>query len=438
MSSINHKNVIRTHEGGPACQVSPILQLRRTVLACLLWEKSFYESGEDAAKRIADLVPKCKPYEVADLAIEARSKYNLRHVPLLLVRELARVRNTGSMVSATLNTIIQRADELTEFVAIYWKDGKEPLANQVKKGLARAFRKFNEYHLAKYNRDGAVKLRDVLFLSHAKPADEEQAALWKRLANGELATPDTWEVALSAGADKKETFTRLIQENKLGYMALLRNLRNMLGSGVNVSLVRDAVLVGAAKSRALPFRFVAAARSCPAMEPVLDQAMALALEGAPRLKGSTVLLVDVSGSMDEALSSKSDLKRTDAAGALAALTREVCEEVRVFTFGNALHEVPARRGMALVDQVKARNEGTYLGQAVNALHLAGITYDRIIVITDEQTRDSVPAPKGKGYMLNVSTERNGIGYGQWTKIDGFSEASVNYIIESEAIDRSVS
>lgn len=438
MSSINRKTTVRTHEGGPACQVSPILQLRRTVLACMLWEKSFYESGQDAAKRIAELVPLCKPYEVADLAIEARTKYHLRHVPLLLVREMCRLRNLGSMVSSTLSSIIQRADELTEFVAIYWKDGKQPLANQVKKGLARAFAKFNEYQLAKYNRDGDVKLRDVLFLSHAKPQDGAQAALWKRLANNELVTPDTWEVALSAGADKKETFTRLITEKKLGYIALLRNLRNMHDAGVDRALVSQALIEGAPNSKALPFRFVAAARSCPVFEPTLDTAMQLALKSSDKLPGLTILLVDISGSMDMKLSSKSDLKRTDAAGALAALTREVCEEVRVFIFGRELQEVPARRGMALVDQVKAQNEGTQLGAAVRKLNAMNIAYDRIVVITDEQTSDIVPAPLSKGYMLNVSTERNGIGYGQWTKIDGFSEASVNYIIEAEAIDKSVS
>ncbi len=94
--------------------------------------------------------------------------------------------------------MIQRADELSEFVAIYWAGGRQPLSAQVKKGLAAAFGKFDEYALAKYDRAGAVRLRDVLFLSHARPVDEAQAALWKRLAENELATPDTWEVALSA------------------------------------------------------------------------------------------------------------------------------------------------------------------------------------------------------------------------------------------------
>ena len=187
-----------THEGAKASHIKPCDELRRTIMACMLWEDGFYESGEDVGMRIKRLVPLCNPYDVADMAIEAREKQRLRHAPLLLVRELARdpQRCADGLIAGTLCRIIQRADELSEFLAMYWSEGRKPLSKQVKKGLARAFGKFNEYQLAKYNRDAIVKLRDVLFMVHAKPNDEAQAALWKRLADGKLATPDTWEVAL--------------------------------------------------------------------------------------------------------------------------------------------------------------------------------------------------------------------------------------------------
>src|SRR6185436_11835319 len=91
--------------------------------------------------------------------------------------------------------------------------------------------------LAKYDRAGQVKLRDVLFLSHAKPKDAAQAALWKQFVDGRLPVPDTWEVALSATgqsqAAKREVWERLLRENKLGALALLRNLRNMKQAGVD-------------------------------------------------------------------------------------------------------------------------------------------------------------------------------------------------------------
>src|SRR5579862_8456424 len=224
LNLLNLNSMLRTHEGAPARNISTELQLRRSVLACLLWESQFYEDGVEIAGRIAELVPKVAVEKVASLAIEAREKMKLRHAPLLLVREMARHKTHRALVAETLARVIQRADELAEFVAIYWKDRRAPLSGQVKKGLAAAFPKFDEYQLAKYDRGGPVKLRDVLFLCHAKPRDAAQASVWKKLIWGRLATPDTWEVALSSGSNKREAWQRLLAENKLGALALAPQL----------------------------------------------------------------------------------------------------------------------------------------------------------------------------------------------------------------------
>jgi len=138
----------KTHEGATAKRISPEQELRRTVMACLLWERTFYESGVLVADRIRDLVSKVPNKVVSAIAIEAREQMHLRHVPLLLVREMAR--DGGKIVGDTIARVVQRPDELTELLAIYWKDGKVPLSAQVKRGLALAFRKFDEYQLAKW------------------------------------------------------------------------------------------------------------------------------------------------------------------------------------------------------------------------------------------------------------------------------------------------
>jgi hypothetical protein len=421
----------RTHEGAPARNISTELQLRRSVLACLLWEDEFYEDGVEIAGRIQSLVPKVKAEAVAALAVEARGKMKLRHVPLLLVREMARLKTHREAVAKTLAQVIQRADELAEFVAIYWKDGKAPLSAQAKKGLAQAFRKFDEYQLAKYDRSGPIRLRDVLFMCHAKPRDTEQAALWKRLIEGELQTPDTWEVALSSGADKREAWARLLRERKLGALALLRNLRNMKQAGVEESLILDAMDV-MNTSRVLPFRFLAAARYAPQWEDALERAMIKSLKEQEKLPGRTVLLVDVSGSMIAALSRRSEMLRTDAAYGLAILLREICEKAMVFTFSNDLVDVPPRRGFALRDALENSqpHSATYVGQALKQIQEK---YDRIIVITDEQAHDHVPGPRGRGYVINVASNKNGVGYGAWTHIDGWSESVIEYIRALEQI-----
>src|SRR6476646_1876791 len=299
-----------THEGAPAKNISAEQQLRRSVLACMLWEDQFYEDGVLITGRIRELVAKVSPEKVAELAVEARTQMKLRHAPLLLVREMARLATHRPFVAETLVRVIHRPDELAEFVALYWSEGKQPLSAQVKKGLGAAFTKFDEHALAKYDRATPVRLRDVLFLAHAKPLNAEQEAMWKRLVAGELATPDTWEVALSAGADKREAWERLLTENKLGALTLLRNLRNMAEAKVSESLVKDG-LARMKAERVLPFRFLAAARYAPQWEMELQQAMFRALKEQARLPGKTVLMVDVSGSMDAQLSRRSEMRRTD-------------------------------------------------------------------------------------------------------------------------------
>jgi len=420
----------RTHEGAPAVALTPELALRRSVLACMLWEDEFYEDGVAIAGRIRELVSKVDPAKVAALAVEARTAMKLRHAPLLLVREMARHATHRALVAETLAQVIQRADELAEFVAIYWSDGRVPLSGQVKKGLAAAFPRFDEYALAKYDRAGVVRLRDVLFLCHAKPRDAEQAAVWKRLVDGELATPDTWEVALSSGkGDKCAHWERLLMERKLGALALLRNLRNMKDAKVDEQLVVEAL--GAMKTdRVLPFRFLAAARYAPQWEEALEAAMFRSVADREKLAGHTVLLVDVSGSMVAPLSRRSEMLRTDAAYGLAVLLREIAERVSVYTFSNAAKLVPPRRGFALRDAMETSqpHSGTMLGAALDAVKEP---YDRIIVITDEQSHDRVAAPKGKGYVINVASAQNGVGYGKWSHIDGWSEAVIEYIRELE-------
>src|ERR1700730_5647072 len=114
LNTLNLSTAPRTHEGTPTRHTSPEMQLRRSVLASLLWESQFYEDGIEIAGRIAELVPKVAAEKVAALAIEARERMKLRHAPLLLVREMARHKTHRALVADTLGRVIQRADELAE------------------------------------------------------------------------------------------------------------------------------------------------------------------------------------------------------------------------------------------------------------------------------------------------------------------------------------
>lgn len=444
----------RTHEGAITPRIGDEETLRRSVMACLLWESGFYDSGEDVAARIVRLVPNCRPEFVAACAFLARTKMKLRHVPLLIVAAMTRHPGHKDLVANLLCDVIQRPDEITEFLAIYYSSviGSRTLSAQVKRGIAAAFLKFDEYELAKYNRDGNWKLRDALFLSHSNPCipgsprynrDDRRAkvprvlnereALYRRLVDGELSAPDTWEVALSGGEDKAGTFRRLMAEKKLGALAFLRNLRNMQQAGIGKTEVQAyAEIVNIA--RVLPFRFIAAARAVPAWEDVIEPMMLRALVGQEVLPGRTALLIDSSSSMTAFVSGHSDITRFDAAIALAILLRELAQDVRIIAFTSAPWDIPPRRGFALREAILHRvvPAGTLLGRAVR--YAKQQPCDRIIVITDEQSEDRPPPPECPGYVINVGVNQNGVGYGPWHHIDGWSEAVLDYIraIESEA------
>jgi len=472
MATINKKakrEVVHTHGGAPTYEVKAEEQLYRAVMSCLLWEDSYYESGISIADRIKALIPQVDPIRVAQVAIDARSLMKLRHVPLLLAREMARLDTHKHLVAKLLPEIIQRPDELSEFMAIYWMDKKDqPVSAQVKKGLAKAFKKFNEYSLAKNNKDGAVKLRDVLFLTHVKPDSgvkgftkearkakqsfpaDEGSTLFRKLAENALATPDTWEVEISAKGNNKESWERLLSEKKLGAMALIRNLRNMTKASVDTSMVKEA-LKAMNGERVLPFRYLSAAAHAPQFEPEIEIAMMKCLAEKDKIPGKTVLIVDVSGSMyGGKISEKSEMNRAKGACALAVLVRELCENPVIYATAGSdctkVHKtqlVPARKGFALSDAIynlsgPLGGGGIFLTQVMDYVKQHEKTADRIIVITDEQDcsgQQDAPAKADAfgthNYIINVNTYKNGIGYGKWTHINGWSEAVLDYVRLSE-------
>ena len=219
-------------------------------------------------------------------------------------------------------------------------------------------------------------------------------------------------------------------------LALLRNLRNFKDNGVNENLVRSA-LKTIKTERLLPYRFVTAAKYAPNLEPELEEAMYRAIENkGQKINGKTVLLIDVSGSMKHNVSSKSDSTRFDAATGLAILARELFKDVEIYTFSDNLVQVPTRRGFALRDAIltSQRHANTYLGKAINALNTS-VKYDRLIVFTDEQSSDNVGVPirGSNAYVINIAANKNGIGYGEWLHLDGFSESVLDYIISFEQL-----
>lgn len=440
--------------GALAARQSNILLLRRAVMANLLWEDVAYMDGQKVADEIKRLIPLCLAEDVYNIALEARSMQKLRHTPLFIAVEMCKYPEHKLFVADLLPKIITRADMLTDFLALYWKDGKKPICNQAKKGLSAAFHNFNEYKLAKYDRNAAIKLRDVMFLVHAKPRNQYEQELFKKVADRTLTPPETWEVMLSRGDDKKATWTKLITEGKIGGLAMLRNIANMQKAEVNRKIIQEGI-ANLKSSMLLPLDFWKAARMNPEFERDIEDAMIEAYKNLPKLSGRTLFIVDVSGSMGCLTSGNASFSRIDQACAMAILAANQCEDYElVTTAGNDVLKRNAsewikypKRGFALAPQImetKCRigGGGIFTRQCLEWCRdkFKGEKFDRIIIFSDSQDCDypdkRIPKPFGTyNYIVDVSAHTRGVNYkGVWdAEVLGWSEYFLIYIAALEGL-----
>jgi 60 kDa SS-A/Ro ribonucleoprotein len=421
------QNTLTNYEGAKAFALTPELELYTAVATAAL-TPGFYESADAGLQRMWELIAKTDAKFVARLAVYAREQMYLRSVPIVLAVELAKQHNGDGLVSALTARIVQRADEITELLAYYtMANGREDikqlnkLSKQLQKGLAEAFNRFDEYQFAKYNRNTVVKLKDALFLVHPKPKNDVQQALFNKIVKDGLQIPYTWEVELSAlGQQKydsielkqqtvKEKWEELIFSNKMGYMALLRNLRNILEAGVSNEALTQVInyLTSAnavAKSRQLPFRFLSAYRELKELKSghasrVLDALEEAVLLTAINIAGydenmRVVIAADVSGSMQTPVSAKSKVQRFDIGLMLAMLLQSRCANVITGMFGNTwkVINVPKKNILANVMEFHHRegevgyNTNGYL--VIEDLLHRRKAVDKVMIFTDAQLWNS--------------------------------------------------
>lgn len=425
--NIRKRTQVRNHEGATAYALTPQLELYTRVVTSTLSEK-FYEGAQDNLQRIRELIAQNDPVFVAQLAIYARERMHLRGVPLVLVVELAKLARGNTVVSKVTGRVVQRADEITELLAYYelanGRSGTKrlnKLSKQVQKGLAEAFNRFDEYQFAKYDRDGAIKLKDALFLVHPKAKDAAQQVLFDKIARDTLEVPYTWEVELSrlgqvgydSDAAKQRAFTakweELVERNALGYMALLRNLRNILQAEVGYASIQKvcAKLADAEqvkRSKQLPFRFLSAYRELADVRSadtgrVLEALEQAVLQSAANIKGfdehtSLVVACDVSASMQKSVSAKSKVQLFDVGLVLGMLLQSRCERVIAGMFGDTWKTISVPKRSVLANAMEFRKREGEVGYSTNG-HLVvqdlidrRKVVDKVMVFTDCQLWNS--------------------------------------------------
>lgn len=419
--TLDMENITQNEEGAVAWKLPAKDRLIERVLGAFWSEDTFYKSGSKiAAEIVKDIkeVAKTDPKFILQLAAYARNEIYLRTTPQVLLVEAANINECKPFVKDYTPKIVKRADELADVIAYQLSTHGKPIPNSLKKGLAAAFANFDEYQLNKYNSDKRdVSLADVLHLIYRKEGYPVSKAMWNYLVNDEIdkdALPKiaalkellskdkldlelleksgaTWENVISKFGSTKETWSAVMP--KMGYMALLRNLRNFDKAGVDLDPVLARITDDKAikYSKQLPYRFYSAYKEIDNQK--IGRAIAQAFEKSltnVTLDGSTAVLVDLSGSMTGApVSAKSKVTNAEVAAVLGAIAVKKAKESVVIGFGQDARIIkvnPDDTMITNVEKIVHTNVGhsTNAGLAFQILVDNNIKVDRIVLISDMQ------------------------------------------------------
>lgn len=386
MSHFNEKKQTGTTNlaGGVAYKESKELQLVSLLLTSFGDDK-YYQTATDLFSKLESLISACDKLFCAKAIVFARKEFGMRTITHYAASVLAKYIGGEPWAKDFYNAVVNRPDDMTEIVACHI-NRKQKVTNAMRKGFGKAFGRFDGYSLAKYKGEGnKVKLVDVANICHPKETEKNAGAI-TRLINGELKSFDTWESELSAaGSDvnaKKEVWRRLLAENKLGYFALLRNLRNIIQLG-DVELKQMALSAllnenAIRKSLVLPFRFSTAYKELSAIDTdamrYISRACEIACSNVPKLSGKTLVALDVSGSM----------RNVANIAALFTAVLVKSNDCDIITFAERAqykHVNPDDSLMTIKDNLCFSGGGTNF---IDIFNVANKKYDRIILLSDMQ------------------------------------------------------
>lgn len=392
------KDKTKNNCGAPAFSMDAKDKLIVQVLTTFFNEKKYYGDNSEEITENIKIILEDDPGFIAKLAMFTRKEMHLRSVSHVLVAELANHNNGKPFARKAIAEVVERVDDITEILSYYLVTYGKPIPASMKKGLSDALGRFDEYQLAKYNRKNrSVKLKDVLALIHPKPTNKEQSKLWKKVLDDKLKTPITWETELSAKGNTKEAWEALIAENRLGYMAILRNLRNIAKSGAdNIGKVCEYLSneKNVLKNKQLPFRYYSAYKALQEeglgtskIYDSLEKAIKISTKNIGMLNGKTLISADVSGSMMCHISARSDVVCAEIAVLMMAIANYVCEESITTTFDTVLRmcSLPTTNGIiSNTNSVEIDGGGTDITLPIKYLLENDICVDRIIILSDNE------------------------------------------------------
>lgn len=393
---------VRNLAGGQAHKASDKLEFASILLTSFV-QNQFYRSASDTIDRVAELISGFKDKEfAAKAAIYARNEFGMRSITHVVGGELFRMDGSKNPVAKQewvkrfINKVVYRPDDAIEILA-YFKNNvmDNAIPAQLKKGLALALSRFKEYELAKYRAEGKeISMVDVVNLTHP-----QHTTALSKLVKGTLKPANTWEVNISkAGQEaeteeekqelKSEAWAKLIQENKIGYLALLRNLRNIIDqaddktfeAAVDLLVNKEKIK----KSLIMPFQFQTAAHEIEKIRGVkakevlvaLSKALDISVDNVPHFEGKTLIALDESGSMEG--------KPLDIGSLFSAVLYKALDAdlICFAESGKYVTLNPVDSTLTLAEKIKKQISG---GTNFNAIFdTAKEKYDRIIILSDMQ------------------------------------------------------
>ncbi|MFC7243392.1 TROVE domain-containing protein [Catellatospora aurea] len=428
-----------TAEGAPGFAREPRLELFLLAVSNMVGEQTFYERADDRDDRFRGLVAKvavADPEWFARFVPWLRLGANLRSASVVAALEGAKAQVGAGIPGsrAVVDAALQRADEPGEALAYWLSLHGRALPKPVKRGIAdAAVRLYHERSLLKYDSDGrALRFADVLELTHPSPRDAAQGALFQHAldrrhqrgnpipealpvlrAREELmalpveqraavldprtlaAAGMTWEALAGWRQGLLDAAAWSAMIPSMGYLALLRNLRNFDQAGVSdeVAAVVAAKLSDpdeVDRSRVLPMRFLSAYNAAPSLRWAypLEKALQFALGNVPRLDGRTLILIDTSGSMNSAFSRDGSLRCWDAATMFGLAVAARAADATVVSFSNDTKLFDLRPGESVLKAVQRfKDGGWFFGGGTSTEHAVRKHYaghDRVLILTDEQ------------------------------------------------------
>lgn len=375
-----------------------------TILLTSFLKDGFYRSADVTVTRLQQLIGSLQHLEdiefVAKAVVYARTVFGMRSITHVAAVELSKkLGGLNQQARSFYNRVVYRPDDMTEMLSYMKvrfpnKKGRVPNYKPMQKGFALALARFSDYSLAKYRGEGnEIKLVDVANWCH--PAHSETI---QRLMKGELKQTETWEALLSAaGSDplrKANAWEMLLAERKIGYLALLRNLRNILQQAPKalpnaLASLTDENFIR--KSLILPFQYMTAYEEFEKIGgpesrivmTALSKAVDISLGNVPAFEGDTLVVVDVSGSMAGATVAGSKLRVSKVAAMFGAvIAKRNNADFMVFSDDAEYYNyAPLDTTLTVAKNLHFRSGGTAFA---SIFARAKRKYDRIIVLSDMQ------------------------------------------------------